>query len=219
MVFDFDFTLADSSGPVVECVNFGLRGLGLPEAPAEAIKRTIGLHLSDTLVALTNEAQRPDAEEFQTLFTERADQVMSLNTSIFPGVAQALKDLKNDGHQLGIVSTKFRYRIEEILERYGLLSCFDNIVGGEDVERHKPAPDSLLLSLDRLNVERQEVVYVGDSVTDARTAQAANVAFVAVLSGTTLAHEFDAFPKLAVLPAVEQEFLRDIVERNHNGNP
>jgi phosphoglycolate phosphatase len=219
VIFDFDFTLADSSEPVVECVNYGLRGLGLAEASGKAIKRTIGLHLSDTLVALAGEEQRHNAPRFLELFGERADDVMAENTRIFPGVSEALENLKGQGYRLSIVSTKYRYRIEEILERNRLLRHFDNIVGGEDVKNHKPAPDSLLMALDRLKVSRDEVVYVGDSITDAKTAQAADVGFLAVLSGTTLAHEFDPFPKLTILPGVGQELVQYIVERNSNGNP
>jgi phosphoglycolate phosphatase len=120
---------------------------------------------------------------------------------------------------LGIVSTKYRYRIEDILGRHGLLEYFDNIVGGEDVKRHKPAPDSLLLSLENLKVNRQEAMYVGDSITDAMTAQAANVDFVAVLSGATQSGEFDAYPNSTILAGVDQDFLQYIVERNPDGNP
>jgi len=218
-VFDFDFTLADSSKPIIECVNYGLRGLGLREATHNAITRTIGLHLSETLVVLAGEDERPNADKFLMLFGERADQIMADNTLIFPGVSEVLGELKSQGYTLGIVSTKYRYRIEDILGRHGLLEYFDNIVGGEDVKRHKPAPDSLLLSLENLKVNRQEAMYVGDSITDAMTAQAANVDFVAVLSGATQSGEFDAYPNSTILAGVDQDFLQYIVERNPDGNP
>ncbi len=217
IIFDFDFTLADSSIPIVECVNYGLRGLGLPEASSDEIGRTIGLHLSEALVVLAGEEQQPNADKFLALFGDRADQIMADNTVIFPKVPEALDDLKNRGYTMGIVSTKYRYRIEDILGRAGLLRYFDNIVGGEDVDRHKPAPDSLLLAMENLSVSRQEVIYVGDSITDAKTAEAAEVEFVAVLSGTTSPKEFDAFPNMTVLAGVDQEFVRCIVERNPNG--
>ena len=217
IIFDFDFTLADSSIPIVECVNYGLRGLGLPEASSDEIGRTIGLHLSEALVVLAGEEQQPNADKFLALFGDRADQIMADNTVIFPKVPEALDDLKNRGYTMGIVSTKYRYRIEDILGRAGLLRYFDNIVGGEDVDRHKPAPDSLLLAMENLSVSRQEVIYVGDSITDAKTAEAAEVEFVAVLSGTTSPKEFDAFPNMTVLAGVDQELVRCIVERNPNG--
>jgi phosphoglycolate phosphatase len=218
VVFDFDFTLADSSKPIFDCVNYGLRGLGLQEAASDAITRTIGLHLSETLVVLAGEDERSNADKFLALFGERANQIMADNTLIFPGVPDVLEGLKSYGYGLGIVSTKYRYRIEDILGQHGLLDYFDNIVGGEDVKRHKPAPDSLLLSLENLKVNRQEAVYVGDSITDAKTAQAANVEFVAVLSGATQSGEFDAYPNSIILAGVDQEFLNYIVERDSDGN-
>ena len=219
VVFDFDFTLADSSKPIIECVNYGLRGLGLIEATSDAITRTIGLHLSETLVVLAGENERPNADKFLALFGERADQIMADNTLIFAGVPEVLEGLKTRGYTLGIVSTKYRYRIEDILGRRDMLKFFDNIVGGEDVERHKPAPDSLLLSLENLKINRQEALYVGDSITDAKTAQAADVEFVAVLSGATQSGEFAAYPNSTILAGVDHDFLRYIVERNPDGTP
>ena len=43
VLFDFDFTLADSAEGIVACMNHALGRLGLPPAPADAIRRTIGL--------------------------------------------------------------------------------------------------------------------------------------------------------------------------------
>lgn len=219
VVFDFDLTLADSLEPVTECINYGLRGLGLPEASQEDIARTIGLHLSDALVVLAGEEQKIKAERFVKLFAQRADVVMADNTRIYSAVPEALRGLKDSGYRLGIVSTKYRYRIEDILKRDGLLDIFDDVVGGEDVQRHKPAPDALCLALSNLGAGRQEAVYVGDSVTDAMTAQAAGVRFVAVLSGVTKAREFDPFPTWATLPRVERRHLQELFERNPDGHP
>ncbi len=52
VVFDFDFTLADSSAGVAECVNHALGAMGLPAAAPQAIYRTIGLSLTETLKRL-----------------------------------------------------------------------------------------------------------------------------------------------------------------------
>ena len=52
IIFDFDYTLADSSGGIIESINFALSRLGLPLAADAVIRRTIGLPLSDALVML-----------------------------------------------------------------------------------------------------------------------------------------------------------------------
>jgi phosphoglycolate phosphatase-like HAD superfamily hydrolase len=53
VLYDFDFTLADSSPGVVDCVNCALRQLGLSAAPPDLIRQTIGLSMSATLAHLT----------------------------------------------------------------------------------------------------------------------------------------------------------------------
>lgn len=210
VIFDFDFTLADSSNPISKCVNFGLRALGLPEASIDTVGRTIGMSLEETLVALTDEGQRRHSEKFQELFVERADEIMIDGTHVFKGLSYVLDRLKCHGLKLGIVSTKYRYRIDAILERAGLGPYFNTIIGGEDVELYKPEPEGLLMALERLEVSADETVYVGDSVTDARAALAANIGFVAVLSGRTTRQEFDKYPKVALFDRVNREFLKYI---------
>ncbi len=56
--------------------------------------------------------------------------------------------------------------------------------------RHKPAPDALLLALERLGVEPQRALYVGDHRVDAEAASHAGIEFVAVLSGPSPRADF-----------------------------
>ena len=99
----------------------------------------------------------------------------------------------------GIVSTKFRYRIDSLLARDDLSHLFDIIIGGEDVEREKPDPTGLSVAVDRLGAPADSTLYVGDSVTDAETAKRAGVPFAAVLTGTTEAEAFSEYNALGIL--------------------
>jgi phosphoglycolate phosphatase len=185
IIFDFDYTLADSSRGVVECINFALDSLGLPPVPAEQACRTIGLSLPDTFLKLAGPEFIAQSDEFAHLFIQRADEVMADMTVLFESTPQAITLLKQRGLKLGVVSTKFRYRIENILKRENLAGSFDIIIGGEDVANHKPHPEGLQTALNRLGYAPAVSLYVGDSVTDAETAKRAGVPFVAVLSGAT----------------------------------
>jgi phosphoglycolate phosphatase len=53
VIFDFDLTLADSAQAVIECAGYALARLGLPAAPPEQVRHTIGLTLPQSFVALT----------------------------------------------------------------------------------------------------------------------------------------------------------------------
>ncbi len=198
MIFDFDYTLADSSRGVLECVNHALRNMGLPTAQPEDIKKTIGTSLPDTLATLAGRENEERSEEFSRLFIERADEVMADMTVVLDDVPRVIGQLKDEGFSLGIVSTKFRYRIETILGRAGLLEPFDIIVGGEDVSRHKPDPEGLLMAKERLG-SLESILYVGDSLSDAEAAMRAGLPFVAVLSGVTPREAFEGYPIHSIL--------------------
>jgi phosphoglycolate phosphatase len=185
IIFDFDYTLADSSKGVIECINVALDELDLPTVSAELARQTIGLSLSETLLQLTGQQHSEKSDEFARLFIKRADEVMVDMTVLFDSAPGIVKLLKRQDFALGIVSTKFRRRIEAILKRENLLNLFDVIVGGEDVSEYKPDPEGLLKALDKLGSVSSSSLYVGDSVTDAETAKRAAVPFVAVLSGVT----------------------------------
>ena len=204
IIFDFDYTLADSSRGVVECVNHALSELGLPTATAEAIHRTIGLSLTDTLLELAGVEHATQGDDFVRLFVKRADEVMADSTVVFESVPRTIEMLKEHGFGLGIVSTKFRYRIEAVLGRENLLSSFDVIVGGEDVTVHKPDPTGLLTAMEKLGSQRSVSLYMGDSVVDAHTAQRAGVPFVAVLSGVTPKEDFAGYAALGILDDVSE---------------
>jgi phosphoglycolate phosphatase len=199
VIFDFDYTLADSSRGVLECINHAFKGMDLPKVAAEDAQRTIGLSLPNILVALAGREQEGRVAEFARLFVEKADEIMTDQTHIFEEVPEVIRRLKNDGVNLGIVSTKFRSRIKEILGREGLLEPFDVIVGGEDVSRHKPDPEGLLSAIERLGGSSSSSLYVGDSVTDAETARRAEVPFAAVLNGVTSRSEFTGYPVYRIL--------------------
>ena len=199
IIFDFDLTLADSTKGIIECVNFALERLNLPQADDERIKRTIGLSLEDTFRSLTGQTNSQNVSLFASNFVKRADQVMVDLTSVFDSVPATTERLIEMGFELGIVSTKFRYRIEEILEREGLSNRFGVIIGGEDVAEHKPHPEGLTTAISRMQMDANDVLYVGDSKVDALTAARAKVPFIAVLSGATSKAEFNEVPKIAVI--------------------
>jgi phosphoglycolate phosphatase len=204
IIFDFDYTLADSSNGVVECVNFALGRLGYQTASREAVCRIIGLSLAEAFSSLTGQDNPAHGGEFADLFTQRADEVMTASTSLIEGVAPTLGELRSRGIQLGIVSTKFRYRIEEILARDRLLDVFDAVVGGEDVSKHKPDPEGLIRARELLGSPLSQVLYVGDTEVDAETAARAGTAFLAVLSGVTPREAFGTYPVAGIIETLSE---------------
>ena len=202
VLFDFDLTLADSTAGATESANLALRSLGFDDVPAATVRRTIGLPLPESFRILTGSADPALCEQFTRLFVHRADEVMADLTEIYPTVPPLLRALREHRVLIGIVSTKFRYRIHEILRRADLIGLIGAIVGGEDVAIPKPHPDGILTGLAKLDVGRHSALYVGDHSVDALAARAAGVDFAGVLTGSTDRAVFSAHDVDDVLASV-----------------
>ena len=204
VLFDFDFTLADSSTGVVECFAHGFERVGLPNVEAEAVRRTIGLTLDAALRILHGVEDPAVARAFFDAFRERAADVMVPNTRFLEGATSVVAACRAAGLATAICSTKKRTHIEGVLERDGVTALFDAVIGYEDVARAKPAPDALHAALARLDVGTDRALYVGDHPVDAEAATRAGVAFVAVLTGPSRREEFGAHAVREFLPSIDE---------------
>lgn len=209
VIFDFDYTLGDSTLGIIQSVNHGLISMGHSAVSDEQIRRTIGLSLSDTYKVLTHDENIESSRQFAVFFKEKADEVMVENTELFPDVAKTLQVLHNRGIRNGILTTKYHFRIDQILQKCEVTELFDEIVGGDDVAEPKPAPEGMFRILARMRISKADVLYVGDSLVDAKTAMQAGVDFVAVTTGTTAAEEFDQYPNVAVINNISE--LLDLI--------
>lgn len=198
-LFDFDYTLADSSRGIVICFRYVLERHGHTGISDEAIKRTIGKTLEDSFSILSGITTPETLAEYKKEYVKEADTYMTVNTFFFPETVTVLKILKSQGAQIGIISTKFRFRIREMVDQHFPKDFFDIIIGGEDVKQAKPDPQGIKKALRRLHRRKSETLYIGDSTVDAETAQAAKVDFVGVLNGMTTREELMVYPHRQIL--------------------
>jgi phosphoglycolate phosphatase len=214
IIFDFDYTLADSSESIIEGINYAFAKLGMPEANGNDIKETIGFSLKEAFIKLTNTQQPDKIEKFVNYYLEKAEIMKDNKIYIFDYVPNTVKTLKDNNLLIGIVSTKNRNRIALSLRNNKIDSFFDIVIGGEDVSEPKPDPEGLLKALEILKISPNECIYIGDSIVDAKTSQNANVKFIASLSGTTKKEAFYYYPHLAILNNVS-ELVNFLKINNH----
>ena len=88
IIFDFDYTLADSSKGVFECINYALSAMGEQKSDWKECCDTIGLPLNIAYNTLTGNVDPERESEFYGLFVERADQVMAESTELYEGVPE-----------------------------------------------------------------------------------------------------------------------------------
>lgn len=104
-------------------------------------------------------------------------------TRCYDQVVETVDFLRAAGHPCAIVTSKTGWLAKRGLDHVGLGQHFDVIVGCDSCERHKPDPEPVRVALDRLGYAPRDAVFVGDSVHDMLSGNAAGVTTVAALWG------------------------------------
>lgn len=177
VIFDFDGTVADTNGVVINSWQHTYKTLRGSEATEEEIVKTFGEPL-----ALSMEKAFPDTPVDQAIAIYRGYQVNHFEEMIrpFEGMDQLIKDLKEKGYRVGIVTSRMRNTTMQGLEKFGLVPYIDDIVTCDDTSKHKPDPEPVLISLAHFDIEPEEAIMVGDSMFDIKCAHNAGVKAVLV---------------------------------------
>ena len=205
-LFDFDYTLVDSTEGIVGCFLRTLSEMGRPPLPAITIRRTIGLPMPEAVGHLLNTADETAIEDFIRRYQPYADRYMTPGTHFFPGVPEALARLRADGAKIAIISSKTSRRIQEKLDESDVAKCIDFVVGCREVAAPKPDPEGILQALQRFSLPNEAALYIGDSLVDAKAAMAAGVDFAAVTTGTTPAAALARYPHVRIMAHLSDLF-------------
>jgi phosphoglycolate phosphatase len=184
VAFDLDGTLADTAADLAAALNHALARLGRPQVPAEDVRHLVG-HGARALLrkglGASGDASEALVEAGFPLFIEYYAANICRGTRPFPGVEAALDSLRDAGARLAVCTNKVERLTHLLLGALGWEGRFDAVVGGDTLAVRKPDPAPLLEAVARAGGGR--AAFVGDSITDAETARAARLPFVAVSFG------------------------------------
>jgi HAD superfamily hydrolase (TIGR01509 family) len=88
------------------------------------------------------------------------------NIKINPYAHYLIKNIKDKKLKTGVITNSFKNTALKILDYHGIKKAFDVIIGGDEVEHGKPAPDSILKACEALNIKPEEALLVGDTMND-----------------------------------------------------
>ena len=205
-LFDFDYTLANSEKGILTCFHLTMKEHHYPPVDDDTIRHTIGMPMEDAISLIIGETDPARIRWFQNEYRKFSDTLMTPNTFFYPETIPTLTRLREQDAHIGIISTKTRGRIAEKFEQEHLLHLLDFIIGREDVKHPKPDPEPILLAIGRLGVQKNDVLYIGDSLFDAKAAQNAGVDFAAVTTGTTKDKDFEPLPHKKIMKSLAELF-------------
>ncbi|OQB34486.1 MAG: Phosphorylated carbohydrates phosphatase [Candidatus Hydrogenedentes bacterium ADurb.Bin170] len=187
--FDFDGVILDTETMLYKswCHIAGLYGVSFPLKEWAANAGGYQYHIFDPVTHIETEAgitlNRTEVNDRRRAWF--LEKVAALPEA--PGIRESLKSAASMGLPLAVVSSSGQEWVEGNLERLGLLSLFETICCGSEVDAVKPAPDVYQLALQRLNLTPGQVCTLEDSPQGIAAAVAAGIYCIAVPNQVTRA--------------------------------
>lgn len=202
LVFDWDGTLLDSAGAIVEAIKAACRDLDLPEPSDERARHVIGLGLGEALrhavPELPEDCYPQMVDRYRYHYLSRDHEL-----SLFDGAAELIAELSEAGFLLAVATGKSRVGLDRALKVSGLGAYFQASRCADECFS-KPHPQMLDELMAEFAVLPARTLMIGDTTHDLQMARNAGVAGLAVAYGAHPASALDALEPLARLHEVEE---------------
>ena len=186
VIFDLDGTLTDTLKSIWKSANLALADVGMPPFEIDRYRYFVG----DGAAELVKRALIADGDTKLVHFDEMAESYRKhfekyVNYEVRPyeGIPDLIHALKERGFFLAVNSNKPQDRTVNVVEKNFGKGTFDILVGQSDGRARKPAPDGIFYIMEQLELERDQVVYLGDTCVDMKTGKSAGVYTVGALWG------------------------------------
>lgn len=199
LIFDWDGTLVDSIGRIVEAMHCAADACSLVRRSDARVKGIIGLGLPEAIQSLYPDlVESACVERFRHSYSEHYLSLEQEPSALFPGVADALEAFRSAGYRLAVATGKGRHGLQRVLSGQGWLNYFDTTRCADETAS-KPDPLMLEEILAHCGVAANQALMVGDSSFDLLMAQRAGIDSVAVGYGAMpLSALREHAPKLAI---------------------
>ena len=200
VLFDLDGTLLDSIELILSSARYAFEKLGRECPPPSEWRSGIGI----PLFTMFGRYARDQADCADLIAAYREYQIANHDRLVrcYADVASTVRQLSQQGVELGIVTSKSEALALRGLAHVGLASLMDTVVGCDSSTRHKPDPEPVRIALHRLGCPPGEAIFVGDSVHDVLAGNAAGV--------TTVAATWGAFTRSDLEPGAPSAYLDGI---------
>ncbi|MFV0383513.1 HAD family hydrolase [Paracoccus sp. (in: a-proteobacteria)] len=184
LIFDLDGTLIDSAPDIAAALNVGFAQNGWPPVSAPEVEKFTGNGPHRLIRDILQDRNIPHDDAgvrraFEAYLRAYLDDPAG-RTRFYDNVPEDLAGLRNAGLRLGICTNKNHEVTGRVLAQLGLTEMFEVALGADVVPACKPDPGHLFAVADRMGLVGGSWAYIGDTVVDKATADAAGVPFYVV---------------------------------------
>jgi pyrophosphatase PpaX len=180
-LFDLDGTLIDSIRLILDSYHHTLTQHNLPGRSDEEWLKGVGtpLHVQFSQWRESPEMLEAMIATYREYNLKHHDRMVT----VYPGVVEAIREIKAAGIQTGLVTSKNRQGALRGLTLVGLEALMDVLVCADEVANPKPHPEPVEKAVQLLGADPATTLYVGDSIHDMLSGRAACVRTAAALWG------------------------------------
>jgi len=207
IIFDLDGTLIEAYEAIYLGLTEALQQFGKDIFPFSNLRKFLKPDLETTLAEFFSPEEIAKAVP---VMRKKYEEVYLDKTHLLDGAREVLEALHSQGILLGVASNKFGRFSRGALTHLGVSGLFKSVIGAGDVLRNKPSPDMIQAALREMNLSPEEVVFVGDTLTDIETGKEAGVDVYALSTGFCSKIELSGKKPRRILKSLKE--LSQVVE-------
>ena len=192
ILFDLDGTLTDSGMGIVNSVAYSLQKKGIDVEDKVGLLKFVGPPLIESYCRYYGYSME-EAVEMVDIYREYYGTKGLYENSVYEGMEEVLKVLKERGKVLIIATSKPEEYARQIVEHYGLSKYFIYVAGSNMDETRTKKAEVIAYALESCNIQNMnEVVMIGDRKHDVLGAKAMGLDSIGVLYGYGSREELEA---------------------------
>ena len=186
VIFDLDGTLTNTLKSLWTSTNMALATAGLPPHEIDSYKYFAGNGAKELIrksLIADGDTELVHFDSVMEAYNRIFEEYCMYEVKPYDAIRELLKALKEKGLHLAVNSNKPQPRTVDVVEEIFGKDTFDLLVGQCEERRRKPAPDGVNYILEQLHLNKEDVLYIGDTCTDMQTGKSAGVFTVGALWG------------------------------------
>jgi len=182
-IFDFDGTLVDSTPGIVDVMNIVIDEYKFEPKMLDEWSLLVGVPLPKQMEIILPDRDADFHLEVANRYRAIYDTMAVEICPPFADMMPMLETLQSEGVTITIATSKRRNLVEVVLDHHKITDMFKMVVGAQDVTNHKPHPESVHQTIQKLGIPIAETVVIGDSVFDLDMARNAGADAIGVTTG------------------------------------